>query len=144
MPKITFILGLCGSGKTFLAQELYRETGARVFENLLGDRTGSYYREFLRYVEGGNDAIVDEYQYCMAWRREEILRDLSRVGNLHVEWICFENDLQSANWNVTHRTSKADPEEHHWINEWLTSRYTCPEGGKVIPIARLQIPASPT
>jgi hypothetical protein len=144
MPKITFVLGLCGSGKSFYAQELHKQSGARVFENLLSDRTGTYYREFLRYVEAGNDCIVDEYQYCMGWRREEILQDLSRVPDRKIEWICFENDLQSANWNVTWRTNKSDSEGHRWINEWLTSRYTCPEGAKVIPITRLKIAASQT
>jgi hypothetical protein len=142
MPKVTFVLGLCGSGKSFFAQDLHKRSGARVFENLLSDRTGAFYREFLQYVEAGHDSIVDEYQYCMRWRREEILQDLSTVPELETEWFCFENDLQSANWNVSLRTNKTDPEGHRWINEWLTSRYTFPDNATILPIARLKIAAT--
>jgi RecA-family ATPase len=37
MAKVTFILGLSGSGKTYLAQKIKTETGAKVFENILED-----------------------------------------------------------------------------------------------------------
>jgi predicted ATPase len=34
LAKVTFILGLCGSGKTYLPEKLKKQTGADVFENL--------------------------------------------------------------------------------------------------------------
>ena len=40
MAKITFILGLSGSGKTYLSERLKKETGAEVFTNLLADDSG--------------------------------------------------------------------------------------------------------
>ena len=40
MAKITFILGLSGSGKTYLSERLKRKTGAQVSTNLLADDSG--------------------------------------------------------------------------------------------------------
>jgi deoxyadenosine/deoxycytidine kinase len=57
MAKVTFILGLCGSGKTYLAEQLKNETGAEVFENLLSD--GSRLPALVECLRDGKDCIVD-------------------------------------------------------------------------------------
>jgi hypothetical protein len=135
MPKVTFILGLSGSGKTHLSEQLKRETGAEIFANLLSDDSGlSALIECLRH---GEDGIVDEVRFCLPAYREQIIQSLARIGDLEIRWICYENDLETANWNVIHRTNKGDPEGHLDINLRLHPHYTYPANAEIIPIQRI-------
>ncbi len=135
MPKVTFILGLSGSGKTHLSEQLKRETGVEIFANLLSDDSGlSALIERLRH---GEDGIVDEVRFCLPAYREQIIQSLAQIGDLEIRWICYENDLETANWNVIHRTNKGDPEGHLDINLRLHPHYTYPTNAEIIPIQRI-------
>jgi len=135
MPKVTFILGLSGSGKTHLSEQLKRETGAEIFANLLSDDSGlSALIERLRH---GEDGIVDEVRFCLPAYREQIIQSLAQISDLEIRWICYENDLETANWNVIHRTNKGDPEGHLDINLRLHPHYTYPANAEIIPIQRI-------
>jgi GTPase SAR1 family protein len=105
MAKITFILGLSGSGKTYLSERLKKETGAEVFTNLLADDSGL--TALIESLRDGKDCIVDEVRFCLPTYREQILHSLSQITSLDMRWICYENDLETANWNVIHRTNKS-------------------------------------
>jgi hypothetical protein len=65
------------------------------------------------------------------------VRYLAQAPDTQIEWLCFENDLESANWNVTHRTNKGDAANHHGINAKQYPRYTYPDGARRIPITRI-------
>lgn len=134
MAKVTFLLGLAGSGKTYLADRLKRKTGAEVFESLIHNNACPALIQCLR---DGKDCIVEEISYCIPSCRDQIMQYLSQVRGLQVEWICFENDLESANWNVAHRTNKGDAEGHRRLNEVVHSLYMYPERAKVVPIKRI-------
>jgi GTPase SAR1 family protein len=135
MAKITFILGLSGSGKTYLSERLKRETGAEVFTNLLADDSGL--TALIESLRGGKDCIVDEVRFCLPTYREQILQSLSQITSLAMRWICYENDLETANWNVIHRTNKGDPEGHLDINLRLHPHYTYPANAEIVPIQRI-------
>jgi hypothetical protein len=135
MAKLTFIVGLSGSGKTYLSERLKRETGAEVFTNLLAD--DSSLTALMESLGDGKDCIIDEVRFCLPDYREQILRSLSQITGLVMRWICFENDLEKANWNVIHRTDKGDPEGHLDINLRLHPHYTYPNDAEIIPIQRI-------
>ena len=135
MAKITFILGLCGSGKTYLSERLKKETGAEVFTNLLADESGLI--ALIESLRNGKDCIVDEVRFCLPTYREQILQSLSQITSLDMRWICYENDLETANWNVIHRTNKGDPEGHLDINLRLHPHYTYPANAEIVPIQRI-------
>ena len=135
MAKITFILGLSGSGKTYLSERLKKETGAEVFTNLLADESGL--TALIESLREGKDCIVDEVRFCLPAYREQILQSLSQITSLDMRWICYENDLETANWNVIHRTNKGDPEGHLDINLRLHPHYTYPANAKIVPIQRI-------
>src|SRR5213594_2640084 len=86
MAKVTFILGLCGSGKTYLAEQLKNETGAEVFENLLSD--GSRLPALVECLRDGKDCVVDEVRFCLPAYRNEIVQHLSRIIGLKMRCIC--------------------------------------------------------
>ena len=135
MAKITFILGLSGSGKTYLSERLKKETGAQVFTNLLADDSGL--TALIESLRDGKDCIVDEVRFCLPTYREQILQSLSQITSLDMRWICYENDLETANWNVIHRTNKGDPEGHLDINLRLHPHYTYPTNAEIVPIQRI-------
>jgi hypothetical protein len=135
MAKATFILGLSGSGKTYLAQKIKKETGAEVFENILED--GSSLAVLIECLKAGNDCIVDEVRFCLSSYRDEIVQQLSQIPGVEINWLCYENDLESANWNVIHRKDKEDPAGHLDINLRLHPHYEYPANAKIIPIQRI-------
>jgi hypothetical protein len=135
MAQVTFILGLCGSGKSHLAEQLKKETGAEIFENILAD-AGSL-PALIECLRSGRDCIVDEVRFCLPAYRSQILEYLSQLTNISLHWICYENDLESANWNVIHRKNKADPEGHLDINLRLHPHYEYPANAEIIPIQRI-------
>jgi hypothetical protein len=135
MAKLTFILGLSGSGKTYLSERLKKETGAEVFTNLLADESGL--TSLIAFLRDGKDCIVDEVRFCLPAYREQILQSLSQITGLDMRWICYENDLETANWNVIHRTNKGDPEGHLDLNLRLHPHYTYPANAEIVPIQRI-------
>ncbi len=137
-PRVTFLFGLCGSGKTHLAQETRRGTGAAFFDGPLGDEAVMVgLRDQLRV---GHDCIVEEVTLCTESGRAAMRAALSEFPCLGEEWICFENDRESADWNVTHRGYK-DVAEHHRHNLRMELEYTIPPEATVLPITRC--PPSP-
>jgi deoxyadenosine/deoxycytidine kinase len=135
MAKLTFILGLSGAGKTDLSERLKKETGAEVFNNLLADDSGL--NALIESLRDGKDCVVDEVRFCLPAYREQILQSLSQITSLDMRWICYENDLETANWNVIHRTNKGDPEGHLDINLRLHPHYTYPANAEIVPIQRI-------
>jgi hypothetical protein len=91
----------------------------------------------IESLRDGKDCIVDEVRFCLPAYREPIVQSLSQITELEIRWICYENDLESANWNVIHRTNKGDPEGHLDINLRFHPHYTYPANAQIIPIQRI-------
>jgi len=136
VAKVTFLLGLAGSGKSVLAEKLAKETGATVFEGTEGDATTR--QRMLRHLANGRSRVVEEIAYCLPSRREAIVSELCTVvPDIEIEWVSFENDIESANWNVRHRRNKGDVLGHLRINQCYHGLYIYPGGAKPIPIVRI-------
>ena len=138
MAKVTFVLGLAGSGKTPYAEKLKAETGAEYFEGTENSQKNILRKQrMLQHLVSGGDCVVEEIAYCLPSFREGIVAELcSRVPNVEIDWVCFENDIESANWNVVHRTHKGDVPGHLRINQCYQGLYIYPGGAKPIPITR--------
>jgi hypothetical protein len=134
MPRAIFPLGLCGSGKSWLAEELKQQIGAEVFEGVHGEQG---WPEVRRALLGGRDIIIEEIYCCDATYRDRICRMyLENIPGLITEWLCFENDLDSANWNVDRRLGKDAP-AHRRINGRLATIYSIPAGAQIMKITRI-------
>jgi hypothetical protein len=136
MAKLTFLLGLCGSGKTYIAERLATQTGAKLFTDFLQDQNKNF-PMLVQNLSSGNDCIIDEWKYSIPRFRDKILADLVNVPDLELEWICFENDRASADWNVRQRKNKGDVEGHLRINEFLSDVYQWPEQAQILKITRI-------
>ena len=135
MAKITFIVGLSGSGKTEMSERLKKETGGEVFTNLLADDSGL--GVLIELLRDGKDCIIDEVRFCLPAYPEQILQSLSHIAGLDMRWICYETDLETPNWNVIHRTNKGDPTGHLDLNLRLHPHYTYPPNAEIVPIQRI-------
>lgn len=128
MPTVTFILGLCGAGKTWVAQRII--AGAMFDEGFLLEPDQR--RRLTQVLQAGHDAVVVEIGFCKADAREAILRELSAIPNLHVRWLCIENNLEKANKNCRERTHPGDPDIQVQINAALSPAYTYPAGAIIL------------
>lgn len=128
MATVTFILGLCGAGKTWLANRIV--AGAKFDEGFLNDRT--QHDALIADLRSGQDCVVVEIVYCQEEQRQTIRTELtSAVPDVSIRWLCIENDLYRANKNCRERTNKGDAERHVMINRMLSPVYTYPEGGVI-------------
>jgi hypothetical protein len=132
MSKALVVLGLCGSGKSHLIEA----RGLRLFDGPIG--TPSILDDAIAWLNSGRDCGIEEIHYCIPSYREPFERRLrGDVPGVEIEWVCFANDLDSANWNITHRKNKGDAEAHRDINGRLHVQYICPAGSPILPIHRI-------
>ena len=135
MPTVTFVIGLCGSGKSFHVDRLANERQVSVFEGIVEKNEFDLLFEKLRE---GHDCVVEEICFCWADNRQLIIEDLKRrLPDVAVEWFCLENDLDAANWNAVTRTNKGEAERHVNINRRVSPSYTYPDGCDPVPIVRV-------
>jgi len=143
MPKITFILGLCASGKSHIAKELQKEKDTEILDEGFSKFSNNFEENYSQVILGlrnGKDFIIIEIGLCRRSEREYVIQGLqSDITNIEVEWICISNDLAQANQNVLDRANrgeKQNPEGHIDINNRVALEYTYPEGAKIIPTFR--------
>ncbi len=139
-PTVTFLLGFAGSGKSHVARQLERDEGARAFEGVAAADKKYLWFEMLAHLEAGRNCTVEEWAFSTADNRLVVVEELTRrIPGINIRWICFEKDIESANWNVRVRRDegKEDVSGHLQINAILESTYTIPDGAEVRKIYRL-------
>ena len=136
MATATIVFGLCGSGKTWLAKQISASTGAVRFDGPYGN---SLWPAIAASLQRGRDCVVEEICCCQEEFRRDALGRLSGLPEVRVEWRYFENDLESANWNIDNAEDRPDkdPAEHKRANVATSRRYTYPASGQPIPITRI-------
>lgn len=131
MSTVTFTLGLCGSGKTWLADRI---VAARKFdEQFLEDQ--AQHAALIDTLRSGKDCVVVEIAYCSEDARWQIASEITEaLPNVKINWLCIENDLDRANKNCRERTNKPDPEGHVRFNHDVSPSYTYPDGAVILKI----------
>jgi hypothetical protein len=147
MAVVTLIVGLCASGKSWLAERMKEEdeTLEVLDEGFPAPATGlspQKYAKLREYLIEGKDCAVVEATLFYEPLRQEAIEALDGVSDLEIKWECFEIDLAAANHNCLHRENKGDGPGHAALNtRWVTAvPCTYPEGANIRPIRR--IPAS--
>jgi len=134
-PTVCFILGLAASGKSHLGDEMKKVGWSHHFDENFEPGQKA---ELIRRLQEGQSCSVSESTYSTRPNRKVMLAWLlAAVPEVKVMWICFENDLATANWNCHRRTDKGDPVGHQEINNGLHNCYTYPEEAEVRSIYRL-------
>lgn len=129
MKIVTFILGLCGAGKTHLADRIIADQ--KFDEGFLNDQT--QHKALIAALSHGKDCVVIEIAYCEREARQSIVDKLNAsVRGVTIRWLCIENDLYRANKNCHERTNKGDAKGHVEINQRVSAIYTYPDDAVVL------------
>ena len=112
MPRVVFVLGLCGSGKSYRANELASQ-GVKNFDEKITCLPvnpcwpNTAYPELVQSVVGGEDCVVTDVAFYCRVLRQLVISDLtSKRPDIVIEWECFDTAyLEIANYNCEH-----DPE----------------------------------
>jgi hypothetical protein len=137
---LRLILGLCGSGKSYAIERLQEaDPELRMFDEGVfhDDVRCSKVRAALR--EGRRCAIADCRLLSEEGRRDALERLAGLVSRDEIQWVCFENDTETANHNCRVRRNKGFAEDHIRLNELWTREYTYPAGAVPLPVFRLPL-----
>jgi hypothetical protein len=144
MATVTFIFGLCASGKSWLATQMRKEGKEVLDEGFPATTDGSLspakYARLQEHLREGKDCAVVEATLFDEGQQKQALTYLDGIPNVEVKWIGFENDPETANHNAFHREDKPNPDGpgHKRINDgWTGRRWTIPAGAEVRPIHKL-------
>ena len=149
MPLAKIIVGLCGCGKSHMAQDLEIREGyvcldeefkGKPFTADRGDLSRGKFDTLVRLLkEGKNCAYTDAMLMDETNRRQfdPWLKELQALKGVTVEWVYFENDLAAANHNCLNDPKRTDGPGRAKLNEGWTRRYTIPPGHTPKPITRI-------
>lgn len=131
MPKIIFLVGLAGSGKTRKGKKMQQEDGfvwVDSIEHKSPDGARKKYQTLIDHLRGGHNCVAEELQTLDPGYRTHIEAELKKeVRNLEVEFWFFEKDLVKATRNVLSRPDdKKKIEDHLLINCNVYHRYVLP------------------
>jgi hypothetical protein len=132
VATVIVVLGLCGSGKSTLVNEMELD-GRRKFDEGV-NKGGRQYEAFLAAVRQGSDCVISDIDYYSAASRETLLSDLQAVDrDIRVSWICFSNDRARADYNCRNdRTRTAEQIRQNLAQNEHNERYFQPfEGAQV-------------
>lgn len=123
-------VGLPGSGKTFQAEKLQKESPSSIlFDDVKIEDIGLIAESARIY----NTIILTDPWFCDEHCRERSTKKLKEtIGNdLIIDWRFFENDIEQCRKNVEFR---ADGREVNGSLRRFSKIYKVPEGYKPIPV----------
>jgi hypothetical protein len=136
MPKVIFLVGLCGAGKTRKAVEMQRR-GFVFVEGIEGNPSEK--KRFIDTLRAGKNCVGEELQTLTAWYRAHIKTLLrTAVPGVDVEFWFFENNIIKAAINVLCRPPDKSVEDHLLINGRIVDSYSIPAdpNAVILPIER--------
>lgn len=109
MPRVVFVLGLCGSGKSTRANELASQGFNCFDEKVIGRPVNpawpnSAYPELMQAVVNGKNCVVTDIAFYCRRLQQLVTSELtSKRPDVVIEWECFDTaDLEIANYNCEH------------------------------------------
>lgn len=135
MPKVIFLVGLCGSGKTRKARQMVKEEGFVWIEGYEGEP--ARYQVLVDSLRAGRDCVAEEFQtLTTAYRKhieERLRRDVPELPDLEVIFWFFEKDMGKAAQNILSRPDdKKRVADHLQINHHVFHLYEIPSDPKTV------------
>src|SRR5574343_1435743 len=119
MINFTIIIGLCGSGKTYLANSIYNAMVLDDFEL----REDHYFSEKYHHV-------ITNPNFCFL-TKEQIISKIKQHCDFNpiIEFILFENNLDNCLFNIKHRKYNNNISIHFmkYLSEQYNKNYNLSE-----------------
>jgi hypothetical protein len=145
MPRVIFIAGLPGSGKSFYIEKLSKEMNAEIFDdykfnsvnNSASFPFGRKFIELISNLRENKDCVISDIDFCDSDSRVEAemcIREL--VNGVNIEWYYFENNATQCKKNMMLR-AKSDARNVDEILKYLevyTAKYIIPEHANIIKV----------
>lgn len=127
--KITVLVGLPGSGKTYLGNSLQNENRIYI-DDIRKDTLGSLRK--LVEKQKFPDIIISDVWLCEEKERNKCKAWLSwHAPDYEIEWIFFENSPDKCLENVKRRNANGDCRKVEGLIRQLTKEYVIPEGVEI-------------
>lgn len=125
--KITFLVGLPGSGKTFLGEQLAEDPNVTYLDDITV-KGGLDELDYAVNALGATDIVVSDVFLCRERDRTSALKHLKRIApGYEVVWVFFENAPEKCVKNVRHRAKSGDERLVEGLIRELTREYVIPE-----------------
>jgi hypothetical protein len=139
MATLTIIVGLAGSGKSYLTKEIAAKNNIPAFDdflarNLIPRATESQgFCSVLVNLQRGYDCVANEVCLVHEDKRAALEKLLHSIfeDTVTVQWIFFENNPEQCKVNVRADKVKPDPEGRVKGIEHYTKDYVIPKGADV-------------
>ena len=130
--RITVIVGLPGSGKSYLGQHLAEKTGGLFVDNV--DKNGGCEVIANAIRDGVNYIVLADPNLCNRETQNNARKFLRFTAGHHgygISWLYFENDVQKCLNNVAHR---ADGRDVNGAVKLWSNLYHIPEDADVLSV----------
>ncbi len=142
MTKLIVVVGLPGSGKSYLVRCLAREYSAFSVEDYMKESINHlplltdsrHHNDLICSLREGRNCVIADIEFCKSLRRDElekIVRDA--VSGITIEWQYFENNPEKCIANVKRRNRPNAQQEIEKIG-CLSKQYYVPPNVKPISI----------
>jgi len=119
MPRVTFVLGLCGSRKSTRAKELVSHGFTNFDEEAVGlsvrpDWPGSAWTTLEQAVTNGENCVVTDIAFYLGALRDLATHHLQSLSSdLIIEWECFSpTEREIADYNCANDPGR--PADRNW------------------------------
>lgn len=128
--KITFLVGLPGSGKTHYGNLLAEDPNVVYIDDI------SVREDPMREIQlamGVEHILISDVFLCREEERKKAIRVVRRIAALErfdyeVDWVFFENNPEQCLKNVAYRDKQGDHRAVNGLIRELTKEYKIPQG----------------